>query len=160
MSEADDKALEEYLRRKSALSLGYKRLYVEDPPPELDRAITARARRALKYLVPGALALAIALTLVVGVNIGVNKWVKVMVGAEQTLKRQREEQRKREAEERAKQPVSVMIDARNLHEQPAADAPLSREEWLAKIDALKRAGKTAEAQAEQAKFQAAYPAAR
>ena len=55
----EDKELEEYLRRKSALSLGYKRIYIEAPPQELDRAVAARARRALRWLGPALVAVAI-----------------------------------------------------------------------------------------------------
>lgn len=161
----EDKALEEYLRRKSALSMGYKRLYVEEaPPPELDRAIAARARRALRWLVPALLATAMAAVLIAAANFGVNAWMGAMVAAEKNMKQRREEQRKKLEEERAKQPVTVVIDANATPTQQTSDAAtreqaeqVARTEWLEKIEALKREGKTAEAEAELQRFRQAYP---
>jgi hypothetical protein len=154
---ADDRVLEDYLHRKSALSMGYRRVYIEAPPPELDRAVTARARRALRWLVPGLLALGIALTLVLGINFGVTKWVGAMQGAEKNLQRLQKEREEKEERERAQEPIAIIVDPGELSNHPAASSQLSREDWLAKIDKLKRAGKKAEAQAEQQRFLAAYP---
>jgi hypothetical protein len=150
---ADDRTLEDYLHRKSALSMGYRRVYVEAPPPELDRAVTARARRALRWIVPGILAVAISLTLILGINVGVGKWVVAMKGAEKNLERLKKEHEARVEAERTKQPVAL-IDAASLQ---ASTAPLPREQWLAKIKRLRAAGKNAEADAEQKRLQATYP---
>jgi hypothetical protein len=164
---AEDKDLEEYLRRKSALSLGYKKIYIEAPPEELDRAITARARRALRWLVPGIISAAIAIGLVVGINVGVNNLLTVTIQAEKTQARLRKEREEQLERERASQPISVMIDAKNIAPQAAKDAAeklkaeqAAREQALAKIEALKREGKQAEAEAELRRFNAAYPAAK
>lgn len=162
---AEDKALEEYLRRKSALSMGYRRLYIEEaPPPELDRAVTARARRALRWLVPALLAVAMGAALIMAANFGVNAWMDAMVVMEKSLKERREERRKQIEKERAEQPVTVVIDAKDIAAQQLADAAarekadqIARTEWLAKIEALKREGKTAEAETEQRRFEQAYP---
>jgi len=162
---AEDKALEEYLRRKSALSMGYKRLYVEETtPPELDRAVTARARRALRWLVPALLAGGIAVALITAANFGVNAWMGAMVAAEKNLKERREAQRKKQDEERAKQPVTVIIDANANPPQATVDTAarkqidqIARTEWIEKIETLKREGKTAEANEELKRFQQAYP---
>jgi hypothetical protein len=161
---AEDKDLEEYLRRKSALSLGYKKIYLEAPPPELDRAIAARARRALRWLVPGILSAVIAIGLVVGINVGVNNLLTVTVQAERTQIRLRKEREEELERERAKQPISVMIDAKDIRIEEAKKnaeklkaEQAAREQWLAKIETLKRAGKQSEAEAELRKFNKEYP---
>ncbi len=163
----DDKALEEYLRRKSALSMGYKKIYVEAPPVELDRAIAARARRALRWLVPGILAACIALGLMVVVNIGVSKLMQATVSAERNALKIRKEQNEELERERARQPIAVVIDAKDIPKEEAREAAAAaeelkikvaaREQWLAKIEALKRDGKQAEADAELRRFQKTYP---
>src|SRR5215831_4357857 len=150
----EDRMLEEYLHRKSAISMGYRRIYVEAPSPELDRTVTARARRALRWLVPGAIATLIAIVLIFAVNFTVTKYMSLLVNAQKSMERMDAERQKKEEEERARQPVSVIVDPSQLQQ---SDARPSREQWLAKIDALKRAGKQAEAQAELKKFRAAYP---
>jgi hypothetical protein len=162
---AEDKDLEEYLRRKSALSLGYKKIYLEAPPPELDRAITARARRALRWLVPGILSAIIAIGLVVGINVGVNNLLTVTVNAERTQNRLRKEREEELERERASQPISVMIDAKDIAKEEAKKnaeklkaEQAARAQWLDKIETLKREGKQAEAEAELRKFNRAYPA--
>jgi hypothetical protein len=160
---AEDKDLEEYLRRKSALSLGYKKIYIEAPPEELDRAITARARRALRWLVPGVLSLLIALGLVVGINVGVDRLVTVSVKAEQNAVRIKAEREKQIAEERARQPVAVVIDASNIEAQAQKDAAERAEDqkiWLEKIEELRKAGKTKEADIETQIFNEKYSPSR
>ena len=156
---AEDKDLEEYLRRKSALSLGYKKIYIEAPPEELDRAITARARRALRWLVPGVLSLLIALGLVVGINVGVDRLVTVSVKAEKNAVRIKAEREKQREEERAKQPVAVVIDASNIEAQAQKDAKERAEDqkiYLEKIEELRKAGKTKEADIETQIFNEKY----
>ena len=150
---ADDRILEDYLHRKSALSMGYRRVYIEAPPPELDRAVTARARRALRWLIPAILSVAIAFTLILGINMGVGKWVTAMKGAEKNLERLKKEHDERVEAERMRQPVAL-IDAATLK---SGAAPLPRAQWLAKIKQLRAAGKNAEADAEQARLQITYP---
>jgi hypothetical protein len=149
--------LQDYLARKSALSLGYKRVYVETPPPELDQAITARARRALRWLLPGVLAALIALTFIVGLNVGVGKWVNMMVSAERTVNRLEKERKEKAEKERLEAPVSVFVDANSMAKSPAAEPQLSREAWLAKIEQLKKTGTAAQVEAELRSFRAAYP---
>jgi len=158
----EDKALEEYLRRKSALSLGYRKIYIEAPPEELDRAIAARARRALRWLVPGILSACIAIGLIFSLDLGVTKLMRATVKAEQNVLKMRQEQKEQAERERLSQPISVVIDAKNIaqevaREEAAKAEALLREQWLEKIEALKTAGKQAEADAELLRFQAAYP---
>src|SRR5215831_17692476 len=93
---SEDRMLEEYLHRKSAISMGYRRIYVEAPPPELDRTVTARARRALRWLVPGAIATVIAITLVLGVNYTVTKYMSLLVGAQKNIERLEAERQQKE----------------------------------------------------------------
>jgi hypothetical protein len=161
---AEDKDLEDYLRRKSALSLGYKKLYIEAPPAELDRAIAARARRALRWLVPGILAAVIGIGLVVGINVGVHNFVTVAVKAEKNTARIRAENKAELERQRASEPIAVMIDAKNIASQEAKEAAekqkaeqAAREQALIKIEALKREGKQKEADAELLRLQQAYP---
>jgi hypothetical protein len=163
----EDKALEEYLHRKSALSLGYKKVYVEAPPPELDRAIAARARRALRWIVPGILSIVIGVTIVASINMGVAGWMRAMVAAERNVNKIKQEQKEQAERELAKQPVTVIIDARDIakeeekryqeYERKQKIEQAAQAEWLNKIEALRSAGKQAEADAELKKFQAAYP---
>lgn len=162
---AEDKALEEYLRRKSALSMGYKRMYIEEaPPPELDRAITARARRALRWLAPALVAIVMAVALIAAANYGVKAWMNAMVVMEKSMKQRREERQKQIDKQRAETPIGVVIDADDIPKQEAADAAareqidrIARAAWLEKIEALKSEGKIEEAEAELQKFQQAYP---
>jgi hypothetical protein len=161
----EDKALEEYLRRKSALSMGYRRMYIEEaPPPELDRAITARARRALRWLAPALVAAVMAVALIGAANYGVKAWMNAMVVMEKSMKQRRDERQKQLEKERAEQPIGVVIDADDIPKQDAADAAareqidrIARAAWLEKIEALKREGKTEEAEAEMQRFRQAYP---
>ncbi len=165
----DDRILEDYLARKSALSMGYRRVYVEAPPEELDRAITARARRALKWLVPGVLAAAVAFTLVIGINVGIKGLMNSMVGAEQNINARKKLAREAAERARLEAPVSVIIDPKELstarHEVQTTASQTSsqltrdhtREQWLARIETLKRRGKLTEANQELKRFQAAYP---
>jgi hypothetical protein len=162
---AEDKDLEDYLRRKSALSLGYKKIYIEAPPPELDRAIAARARRALRWIVPAVIAAAIAIGIVVSANFAVTKLMQASVMAERNAVKLRDEHRAQQERERLTQPVGVVIDAKNIAEQEAkAQAAVQkqkekegRDEWLAEIEALRRQGKNATADAELRRLNAAYP---
>ncbi|MBC7983060.1 MAG: hypothetical protein H7Y02_04310, partial [Candidatus Obscuribacterales bacterium] len=59
-------------------------------------------------------------------------------------------------EEERRLPVTVTIDAQSLSSDTAS-APLSRDQWLAIIEALKQSGKQAEADEEQRRMQAAFP---
>jgi hypothetical protein len=164
---AEDKALEEYLHRKSALSMGYRKVYVEAPPPELDRAITARARRAMRWLIPAIISASIGIGMIVSVNMGVAGWMRAMINAERNTNKIKQEQKEEAERELAKQPITVIIDAKNIpaEETKRAEAAeqkrkleqAARNEWLLKIEELKSAGKKAEAEAELQKFRTAYP---
>jgi hypothetical protein len=162
---AEDKDLEEYLRRKSAISLGYKKIYVEAPPPELDRAITARARRALRWIVPAIISAAIAVGVIVALNVGVNRVMQASVIAERNAVKLREERKAQQEIERLKQPIGVMVDANDIapEEAKAAQAAqkkrerAARDQWLAEIEALQRKGKNSKAAAELHRMNAAYP---
>lgn len=150
----EDKELIDYLHRKSALSMGYRKVYLEAPPPEVDRAIKARARRALRWLGPALLSVGIAFFLISGLTVGVGNFMTVLVQADRRNK------------EALRPPITVAIDASTLQsETPANEGAaknskverLTREQWLAKIAALKKSGKQAEAEAEQQRLDAAYP---
>ncbi len=156
---ADDRILQEYLHRKSALSMGYKRVYIEEPPPELDRAVAARARRALRWLLPGILAAVIALGLLLGTSFGITKLVNKMVETEQTVKRIEKERKDQEEKERLASPVSVVIDSGSAAtgSTTTTATAISREKWLAKIEQLKRTGTAGEVDAEIRRFHDAYP---
>jgi hypothetical protein len=146
VSEADDQELTHYLHRKSALSMGYKKVYVEAPPAELDRAIKARARRALKFLGPAMLAALIALGTFGGLIIGVGKFMDAAVQLE------------RHNNEVDNPPVAVDLTiAAVATDNKPAPVKLSREQWQKKIDSLKKNGKLKEAEAEIGKFKDAYP---
>ena len=162
---AEDKDLEDYLRRKSALSLGYKKIYIEAPPPELDRAIAARARRALRWIVPAIISAAIAISLIASVNIAINKLMQASVIAERNAVKLRDERKALLERERLNQPIGVMTDAKNITIQEAQAARAAqklretraRDEWLAEIEALRRQGKNATADAELYRLNKAYP---
>ena len=47
MNSHDDKALDEYLQRDSAVSQQYRTLDADDVPPALDSAVMAQAREAV-----------------------------------------------------------------------------------------------------------------
>jgi negative regulator of sigma E activity len=47
MSEPNDRAFEDYLEGKSAVSARYRELSTDDVPPEIDAAVMARARAAI-----------------------------------------------------------------------------------------------------------------
>ncbi len=152
---ADDKLLEDYLHRKSALSLGYRKVYVEAPPPELDRAVKARAKRALRWLLPAVFSLTLAIAVLIGINTGIHKWLDAMVDAERNLKKLRAEQAAEKRTTELEGPVVVAIDANS---QPStSNRTRTRSEWLAEIEALRKAGRHEEADAELRKLQAAYP---
>jgi hypothetical protein len=161
VSEPEEKALEEYLLRRSALSMGYKKIYAEAPPPELDRAITARARRALRWIIPGTLAIIAGLTLVVGVNWTVGTWMHAMVDAEKHLKEINKQKAAEAEKERLKLPVAVTIDAKDIQVEVAQEQAKAREaarqKWLAEIEELKKQGKTATAEIEMRRLRANYP---
>jgi hypothetical protein len=154
----EDRLLEDYLHRKSALSMGYKKVYVEAPPEELDRAVKARAKRALRWLIPGTLSLLIGLSLVFGVNYGVYNWLNAAKQAEKAMEQRRAERRRlqqqqeRERIERGEEPIMIITPTEPPPSQ-SNPTPLTREQWLNKIDALRRAGKSAEAEAEWQQFQ-------
>jgi len=154
---ADDKLLEDYLHRKSALSLGYRKVYVEAPPPELDRAVKARAKRALRWLLPAAISLAIAIAVLIGINTGIHKWLDAMVDAERNLKKLRDEQAAEKRKKELEGPVVVAIDANSRDHASTPTQPRTRETWLAEIEVLRKAGRHEEADAELRKLQAAFP---
>ena len=157
---AEDKALEEYMRRKSALSMGYRKLYVEAPPPELDQAVKTRAKRALRWLIPGIVSLTAAVVLIFGTIYVLQKWLDALVAREAELKKEYAELVEKKRQEDAKKPVLVAIDAQTL--QPIAGGPgsvvqMTREQWRDYIESLRRAGQQADADAQLALYRKAYP---
>jgi hypothetical protein len=153
---AEDKALEEYLRRKSALSMGYRKLYIEAPPPELDQAVKARAKRALRWLIPGIVSLVAAIGLIFGTIYVLQKWLDALVAREQALKQEYAEIMEKKRQEELKKPMLVAIDAETLTPKTVV-VQMTREQWRAHIESLRSAGKIAEADAELARYREAYP---
>jgi hypothetical protein len=111
---ADEKHLRDYLHRKSALSMGYRKAYVEAPPPELDQAVKARARRALRWLGPAAIAGLITFIMIASLILGVGKWMQAMVAAERNIKAIQKQQEEERLKEELSKPVTVVIDEQSL----------------------------------------------
>jgi uncharacterized protein (UPF0305 family) len=107
----------------------------------------------------------IAIGLVVGVNVAVNKLMQASILAERNAVKLREERKAQQERERLEQPIGVMTDANNIAVQEAKAAEAAqkqkeqkaRDQWLAEIEALRRQGKNATADAELRRLNAAYP---
>jgi hypothetical protein len=112
--------------------------------------------------VPAIISICIAVGLSVSINLAIHKFMRATVNAEQSLLKARQEQKEEAERERLKQPVSVMIDAKNIAAEKAKEDlakanAINRAEWLAKIERLKAHGKQAEAATELQRFQEVYP---
>lgn len=153
----EDKALEEYLRRKSALSMGYRKLYVEAPPPELDRAVKARAKRALRWLLPGLVAFTITASMICGLYFATHTWVSLMVQRERELQEEYKALLEKKRQEDLKKPVVVTIDASKMERTESKTVQMTRKQWRDYIEALRKAGWQEESDLELARYRIAYP---
>jgi hypothetical protein len=230
----NDRELEEYLKRNSALSREYQRLHDDHPPTELQRSVLRRAQAAVereqleskppparRWMPPFALAASIVLACLVSFEFGLhqqhllpgtslmdkeaepeqsdvtfllNTPAEAPVAAatladkspavgnsapERQIQTRASERRafaaKRELEKVVPSaapaaPPPMALGAALAEEKqrtdssqsaPNASAPAqparTPEEWLAVIDALKKAGKTKQAEEEIAAFHKAYP---
>jgi hypothetical protein len=147
--------LEEYLRGGSALSRQYRKAAAPLPPPALERRVLqASAAQAAApdakppYLAPLAFAASVLLSVAV---------VLAIVFGPQPAKHRNEAPRLVRTAAHAglapNAPLGRMLDLYS------SDPPRARTaaQWLADIDALRRAGRNSEADAELRSFRRAYP---
>lgn len=166
----DDRLLDEYLRGDSPLSRVYRETGKEEPPAHVDAAILAQARAAAtahrggkpRWLMP--LSLAATVLLSVGVVLLMSKQgvspvpteTPAIVAPPVTGKTPVVTPKATVAPKDA--PVVVPKEAPRFEAREVVIPPTkSPEQWLAEIDALRKAGKHAEAEAELAKFRQRYP---
>lgn len=173
----DDRLLDEYLRGDSPLSRAYRETGREEPPAHLDAAILAQAeaavgtRRKPRWFMP--LSLAATVVLSIGVVLLMSREGVTPVPMETPLPTPGAPVLKPTTPgviEKA--PVVTPKATVTPKEAPAVtpkEAPRfeprevvippkkSPETWLAEIEALRKAGKHAEAEAEMAKFRQRYP---
>lgn len=171
-----DKQLDEYLKKDSPLTRAYGGIGREEPPAALDARILAEARAAVgparggkpRWLMP--LALAATVVLSVGVVMFMARQgagplppealpvpetkTATPPAAEKTLVvTPKATVTPKEAPVAAPR-EKPRFEAREVTIPPKVKTP---EQWLAEIEALRRAGKHAEAEAELAEFRRRYP---
>lgn len=162
----DDRLLDEYLRGDSALARAYRETGREEPPAHLDAAILAQARAAAprhggkpRWLMP--LSLAATVVLSIGVVLLMSKQGVAPEPTEVPLPAAPAVKEKPPIATPKAAPTVAPKEAPRFEprvftpkEMPAVKAP---EQWLAEIEALRKAGKHAEADAELEKFRQRYP---
>ena len=167
----DDRLLDEYLRGDSPLSRAYRETGREEPPAHLDAAILAQAKAAAaprrgskpRWLMP--LSLAATVVLSIGVVLLMSREGVTPVPMETPSPTPDDPVSKPAAPTAPavieKAPVVTPKEAPRFEprvftpkEMPAVKTP---EQWLVEIEALRKAGKHAEADAELAKFRQHYP---
>jgi hypothetical protein len=149
MTEPDD--LEEYLRGDSELSRHYRLQAKVQPPRALDRLVLTNARQTRRkspYLAPLALAATALLSL--GLVLAIVLGPRAARHADSAPHLQRVAHR---ADVGAPAPLGRALQ---LYSSDPAQVrgPAA---WRADIDAMRRAGRTAEADAEDRRFRNAYP---
>ncbi len=157
--------LDEYLRGDSALSRQYRRVSAPQPPPEFERRVLQAAaargdrqgaaqgevrdgRVQPPYLAPLAFAASVLLSVAV---------VLAIVFGPQPVKHRKEAPHLvRTAAHAGLAPSALLPRKLELY---SSDPPRTRvaAAWLADIDALRRAGRNSEADAELRRFRSAYP---
>ena len=159
--------LQDYLRGGSALSRQYRRESAPLPPRALDRRVIEAvfgdsavvrnpapwARKPRAYLAPMAFAASVLLSVAL---------VLAIVFGTQTAKRSDEAPRLvRAAAHAGQSPIALTRKPQLYSSDPprSSGQPRARPAaaWLADIDALRRAGRTREADAELRRFRSAYP---
>lgn len=163
----DDRLLNEYLRGDSALARAYRETGREEPPAHLDAAILAQARAAAaprrggkpRWLMP--LSLVATVVLSIGVVLLMSKQGVAPEPTEVPLPAAPAVKEKPPIATPKAAPTVAPKEAPRFEprvftpkEMPAVKAP---EQWLAEIEALRKAGMHAEADAELEKFRQRYP---
>ena len=164
----DDRLLDEYLRGDSALSRAYRETGREEPPAHLDAAILAQARAATvprrggkpRWFMP--LSLAATVVLSVGVVLLLSREGVTPVPMETPSPMPVAPAPKLTAPTAPavveKAPAVTPKEVPRFEPREVVIPPKkSPEAWLAEIEALRKAGKHAEADAELAKFRQRYP---
>lgn len=166
----DDRLLDDYLRGDSPLSRAYRETGREEPPAHLDAAILAQAKAAVgarrrkpRWFMP--LSLAATVVLSVGVVLLMSREGVTPVPMETPLPTPGAPALKPTAPaviEKApivtpKVTVTPKEAPRFEPREVVIPPKKSPETWLAEIDALRKAGKHIEADAELAKFRQRYP---
>jgi negative regulator of sigma E activity len=140
--------LDEYLRGGSALSRQYRKASAPMPPPGLERRVLQAAAAQPPYLAPLAFAASVLLSVAV---------VLAIVFGPQPAKHRNETPRLvRTAAHAGLAPNAPLSPKLELY---SSDPPRVRAaaQWLADIEALRRAGRNSEADAELRGFRRAYP---
>ncbi len=183
-SQSEKEQLERYLRGGSALSRAYREASGELPGPELDRRILEEARRAAgrerrRWLVPAALAAAVLASLGLATFVFERGELErpaaqapVPTGQDRVLEgadKPAAMRKKESAETKTRATDAPAPHAPAREEMPAetgsptTSAPvagavgLDPEAWLAHIEALRRQGREAEAEASLKAFRERYP---
>lgn len=165
----DDRLLDEYLRGDSPLSRVYRETGKEEPPAHVDAAILAQAKAAItthrggkpRWLMP--LSLAATVVLSVGVVLLMSKQGVSPVPTETPSVAPPVTDKTPTVTPKAtvvpkEAPVVTPKEVPRFEAREVVVPPRkSPEQWLAEIDALRKAGKHAEADAELAKFRQRYP---
>lgn len=162
----DDRLLDDYLRGDSPLSRAYRETGREEPPAHLDAAILAQAKAAVathrrkpRWFMP--LSLAATVVLSIGVVLLMSREGVTPVPMEAPVLKPTIPTAPAVVE---KAPVVTPKATVTPKEAPRFEPrevvippKKSPETWLAEIEALRKAGKHAEADAEQMKFRQRYP---
>lgn len=165
----DDRLLDEYLRGDSPLSRAYRETGREEPPAHVDAAILAQAKAAVgarrskpRWFMP--LSLAATVVLSIGVVLLLSREGVTPVPMETPVLKPTTPMAPTVVE---KAPVVTPKATVTPKETPRfeprvftpKEAPVAKspEQWLAEIEALRKAGKHIEADAELAKFRQRYP---
>ncbi len=168
----DDQLLDEYLRGDSALARAYRETGREEPPAHLDAAILAQARAATaprrgskpRWLMP--LSLAATVVLSIGVVLLMSKQGVApesmepppsVVPAPAVTEKAPVAMPKAVVTPKEMPAVTPKETPRFEPREVAIPPKKSPEAWLAEIEALRKAGKHAEADAELEKFRQRYP---
>lgn len=167
----DDRLLDEYLRGDSALARAYRETGREEPPAHLDAVILAEAKAAAaprrggkpRWLMP--LSLAATVVLSIGVVLFMSKqgvapepMDTVPVTPAPAVKEKTPMVTPKAAVTPKEMPAVTPKEAPRFEPREVVIPPKkSPEAWLAEIEALRKTGKHAEADAELEKFRQRYP---
>lgn len=159
----DDRLLDEYLRGDSPLSRAYRETGREEPPAHLDAAILAQAKamvgaRRSKPRWFMSLSLAATVVLSIGVVLLMSREGVTPVPTETPVLKPTTPAVIEKAPAVTPKATVTPKEAPRFEPREVVILPKkSPETWLAEIEALRKAGKHAEADAELAKFRQRYP---
>lgn len=170
MSEPNDKLLDEYLRRESAVSQRYRELDANEVPPELDAAVLAQARAAVgertkrkpgwvRWGAPLALAASAVMAVAIVLEVGVREEVRMPAPQLERAPSAEPAQATRAEKALAYEDAQAEVAAAAEQERRAEDAALAdratRAESLARAETpqkedadVRRAAKTVQPPAE------------